>query len=105
MKHLVDTTFMVDIRSSDHVMMDTPNLDGFKGKYMSKTVGLKVYELPYEFGYTITLIDSDLTVVSCMATASDEHVPEMTTKQDVIIAETLIDSSLGYRHHIILWIT
>ena len=38
----IDAEFMTDVRSSDHVVMDTPNLDGYKCRYMAKANGMKI---------------------------------------------------------------
>lgn len=76
--------------------MNTPNLDGYKGRYMAKADGMKVYLFCYEFVYVITLTDPDLTVISCMTGITDLDLPEMTNKPDIIVAETLIEGSLVY---------
>lgn len=96
MKRLMDIGFMSDVRSADHVVIDVPNLNGYKGRYMAKADGIKVYVLCYMFGYVITLTDPDLTIISCMTTISNADLPELTDKPDIVVAEMLMDGSLVY---------
>ncbi|KAK7937813.1 uncharacterized protein PG986_014681 [Apiospora aurea] len=96
MAKIIDIDFLSDIRSKDHVVVDVPTMDGYKGVRMAKADGVKVYVLCYDFGYVVTTTDPVLTVQSCMVTISDDFMPQLTKRPDVVVAEMLIDGSLVY---------
>jgi hypothetical protein len=96
MRNEIDSEFMGDVRSSDHVVVDVPDLAGYKGSYMAKADGMKVYVFCYKFGYVVCVTDPDLTVVSCMATITYKDLPEVSKRPDVLIAEMMMNGDLVY---------
>ncbi|KAI0469845.1 hypothetical protein GGR56DRAFT_161317 [Xylariaceae sp. FL0804] len=93
---LLDTDFMSDIKLKNHVVVDVPSLDGYKGKRMAKADGVKVYVFSYSFGYVVATTDPDLTIHSCMVTISDDLIPPLTTRSGVAVVEMPNDGSLVY---------
>lgn len=96
MRSMIDITFMSDVRSRDHIVIDVPNMDGYRGRYMAKADGMKVYVFCYSFGYVVTLTDPDMTIISCMVTVDDTDMIPVTSRPDVAVAEMLMDGSLVY---------
>lgn len=96
MRDQIDYEFMSNVRSSDHVVVDVPDMDGYKASFMTKVDGVKVYVFCYEFGYIVCITDPDLTVVSCMVTITSRDLPEYSKTPDVVLAEMLTDGTLVY---------
>ncbi|EMC97272.1 hypothetical protein BAUCODRAFT_68752 [Baudoinia panamericana UAMH 10762] len=89
-------SFVSNVRSNDHVVIDVPDVSGYSGVFLAKADGEKVYVFCYEFGYVITITDPKLDVVTCMATVTHKDLPEMTHTPDVVLAEMMMDGSLIY---------
>lgn len=96
MKYEIDSGYMGDVRSSDHVVVDIPDVSGYTGLFMAKADGVKVYVFCYEFGYVVCITDPDLTVVSCVVTVTHRELPELTKTPEVVVAEMLMDGTLVY---------
>lgn len=92
----IDSEFMSDIRSSDYIVVDVPDLTGYKGSYMAKADGMKVYVFCYKFGYVVCVTDLDLTIVSCMVTITYRNLPEISKRPDVLLAEIIINGDMVY---------
>ncbi|KAL9122248.1 MAG: hypothetical protein Q9187_001200 [Circinaria calcarea] len=96
MRDEIDSEFVADVRSSDHIVVDVPDLTGYKGSYMAKADGVKVYVFCYEFGYVVCVTDPDFTVVSCMVTITHRVLPEMSKRPDVLLAEMMMNGDMVY---------
>ncbi|OAG36662.1 hypothetical protein AYO21_09137 [Fonsecaea monophora] len=75
MRGAVDPEFRSDNRAADHIVMDVSSLKGYKGEYMAKADGMKVYILYYTFS---------------------TGMPELTIRPDVVVAEMIADGSMVY---------
>ncbi len=95
MRDEIDSDFMSEVRSSDHVVVDIPSATGYAGTFMAKSDGMKVYAFCYEFGYVIRVTDPMLTVVACMVTIVHRGLPEI-TRPDVLLLEMMVDGSMVY---------
>ncbi|OAP53944.1 hypothetical protein AYL99_11824 [Fonsecaea erecta] len=96
MRGMIDPEYISDIRAADHVVMDVPNMNGYKGQYMAKADGVKVYVLCYTFGYVVCMTDPEMTVLSCMVTIDGMNMSELTNRPDVVVAEMIVDGSMVY---------
>ena len=96
MVRLIDSDFMGEVRSNDHVVVDISSATGHKGVHMVKVDGVKTYVFCYEFGYVVCITDPDLTVVSCMVVTNHRTLPDMMAKPDVILAEMLMNGDLVF---------
>ncbi len=92
----IDSEFMYDVRSNDHVVIDVPDVKGYSGIFLAKADGMKVYVFCYQFGYVVTITDPHLSIVTCMVTVTHSDLPEMTTTPDVVLAEMMMDGTLVY---------
>jgi hypothetical protein len=73
------------IGSNDHLMVDVPDLNWYKGSFMAKADGVKVYIFCYEFGYMMCVTDPESTVVSFMASTTHKDLPKIFKKPDVVM--------------------
>lgn len=78
------------------IVLDALSLNWYRDRHMAKTDGVKVHVFCYEFGYVVSLIDPNLTVISCMVAVNTTYLPMMTDRPDDIVAEMLVDGSLVY---------
>ena len=90
----INPEFMMMVRSSDHLVLDVPSLDGYSGTFMPKVDGQKAYILCYEFGYVVTVTDPSLTTIMCVTRTEGSEVGVMADMPDIIVAEMLVDGSL-----------
>ncbi|KAH0829942.1 hypothetical protein FOPE_10641 [Fonsecaea pedrosoi] len=96
MRGAVDPEFMSDIRAVDHIVMDVSSRKGYKGEYMAKADGMKVYILCHTFNYVVCTTDPEMTVLSRMVTINSTGMPELTNRPDVVVAEMIADGSMVY---------
>ncbi|OAP53868.1 hypothetical protein AYL99_11890 [Fonsecaea erecta] len=96
MRGMVDPEYKSDIRAADHVVMDVPNMNVYKGQSMAKADGVKVYILCYIFGYMVCSTDPEITVLSSMVTIDRAVMFELTKRPDVVVAEMIMDGSIVY---------
>lgn len=92
----IDPEFMSMVRSADHAVVDVSDMTTYRGTFMYKADGMKVYIFCYTFGYIITLTDSSLSVISYRFTHAMQPICEMTKMPDVMVAEMMMDGSLIY---------
>ena len=90
----IEIDFLRAIRSSDHIVVDVPNMDGLAGPFTTKVDGVKTYVFVYPFGYIVALADADLTVLSCVAPIEPMNIEPITNTPDTVIAEMLADGTL-----------
>jgi hypothetical protein len=76
--------------------VDVPDLNGYKGSFMAKADGVKVYIFCYEFGYVMCVTDPESTAVWSMFSITHKALPETFKKPDVLLSEITIDRSLVY---------
>jgi hypothetical protein len=96
MKYEIDDQFLNDIKSSDHIVVDVPDLMGYTGNFLAKGDGVKVYIFCYEFGYAVTTPDPMLTLVTYMVTITHRDLPEMTKAPNVIVAGMIVNGDMVY---------
>lgn len=92
----IDNEYVSAARSVDHAVVDVSDMSMYKGTFMYKADGMKVYVFCYSFGYVITMTDSALTVLSYRFTNAMQPIYEMTKTPDIMIAEMMMDGSLIY---------
>lgn len=92
----VDMEYMISARSVDHAVVDVSDMSMYKGTFMYKADGMKVYVFCYTFGYVVTMTDSALTVLTYRFTEAMQPIYEMTRTPDIMVAEMMMDGSLVY---------
>lgn len=90
----VDPEYMRMVMSSDHIVVDTPNMDGYKGTFMPKADGVKKFVFCYPFGYVVALNDPGTTVFSCVVTDEPRQIDELTKTPDVVVVEEMMNGDL-----------
>jgi DNA-directed RNA polymerase subunit K/omega len=90
----IEIDFLRAIRSSDHIVVDVPNMDGLTGPFTTKVDGVKTYVFVYPFGYIVALANADLTVLSCVVPTGPMNIEPITNTPDTIVAEMLADGTL-----------
>lgn len=92
----IDFMFMSEIRHADHDVVDVADMSLYKGSFMIKADGMKVYVFCYPNGYVVTFTDAVLTVISYVIATSYAPVVAISSKPDVIIAEMTSSGNLVY---------
>lgn len=92
----IDYEYMSSVRSADHAVVDVSDISMYKGTFMYKADGMKVYVFCYSFGYVVTMTDTNLTVISCRFTDAMQPIYEMTRTPDIMVAEMMMDGTLIY---------
>lgn len=92
----IDNEYMSSARSVDHAVVDVSDMSMYKGTFMHKADGMKVYVFCYSFGYVVTMTDNNLTVLTYRFTNSMQPLYEMTSTPDIMVAEMMMDGSLVY---------
>jgi hypothetical protein len=92
----IDHEYMNSARSVDHAVVDVSDMSVYKGVFMYKADGMKVYVFCYSFGYVVTMTDNNLTVLTYRFTNSMQPLYEMTSTPDIMVAEMMMDGSLVY---------
>ena len=90
----IEIDFLRVVRSSDHIVVDVPNMDGLTGPFTTKVDGVKTYVFVYPFGYIVALANADLTVLSCVVPTGPMNIEPITNTPDTIVAEMLADGTL-----------
>lgn len=92
----IDYEYMTSARSVDHAVVDVSDMSMYKGTFMYKADGMKVYVFCYTFGYVVTMTDNALTVLTYRFTDAMQPIYEMTRTPDIMVAEMMMDGSLIY---------
>ena len=92
----VDSTFMAEVRYVDHDVVDVADMSAYRGSFMIKADGMKVYVFCYPNGYVVTFANRTLNVISYVISSSYTPLVAITRKPDVMIAEMMVDGSLVY---------
>ncbi|XMA20910.1 hypothetical protein WAI453_013701 [Rhynchosporium graminicola] len=73
-----------------------PDLNGYKGGFMAKADGVKVYMFCYESGYVVLISDPALTLVICIVVRNYADLPEIIRTPDTIVAEIIENGDLVF---------
>lgn len=92
----IDFEYMSSARSADHAVVDVSDMNIYKGTFMLKADGMKVYVFCYSFGYVVTMTDMSLTVLTYRFACVNQPLHEMTRMPDIMVAEMMMDGSLIY---------
>lgn len=87
----VNFDYMRMVRSTDHIVVDIPSMEGYTGPFMAKADGVKKFVFCYPFGYVVTLTDPTLTVMSCVVTSEPRELEEVIDMPDVMVVEEMMD--------------
>lgn len=81
---------MSSVRRTNHAVIDVQDVSSYRGRFMLKADGVKVYVFCYSFGYVVTYTDTSLSVISMVCVPTQTPIFEFTT------TPMLMDGSLVY---------
>jgi len=92
----IDDAFMSEIRHADHDVVDVADMTSYRGSFMIKADGMKVYVFCYPNGYVVTFANRMMDVISYSISNTYAPLVAITKRPDVIVAELMVDGSLVY---------